>query len=85
MEVKGRKQQKMRPGDWVCSVCGNHNYSFRQECNRCRTEKKEKECRAYATANLSFFQALFVENLMFDARNYLLDDFQFQKKCHLCQ
>jgi hypothetical protein len=26
---------KFRRGDWICAACKNHNYSFRQTCNRC--------------------------------------------------
>lgn len=33
---------KPRPGDWVCLVCGNHNYSFRESCNRC--QKQTRAC-----------------------------------------
>mmetsp|Transcript_22965 Transcript_22965/g.46735 ORF Transcript_22965/g.46735 Transcript_22965/m.46735 type:complete len:151 (+) Transcript_22965:2-454(+) len=29
----------MRPGDWSCSKCGNHNYASRAECNRCGSAK----------------------------------------------
>eukprot|EP00747_Dinoflagellata_sp_TGD_P077398 gnl/TRDRNA2_/TRDRNA2_159576_c0_seq2.p1 gnl/TRDRNA2_/TRDRNA2_159576_c0~~gnl/TRDRNA2_/TRDRNA2_159576_c0_seq2.p1 ORF type:complete len:243 (+),score=26.32 gnl/TRDRNA2_/TRDRNA2_159576_c0_seq2:57-785(+) len=25
----------MRPGDWCCSQCGNHNYANRTHCNKC--------------------------------------------------
>lgn len=24
-----------RPGDWCCNRCSNHNYSFRDVCNKC--------------------------------------------------
>ncbi len=29
---------KFRKGDWICSACKNHNYSFRETCNRCRKQ-----------------------------------------------
>jgi len=29
----------MRPGDWLCQVCSNHNYASKQACNRCATPK----------------------------------------------
>lgn len=29
----------MRPGDWVCPSCMNHNYASRQACNKCRLPK----------------------------------------------
>lgn len=32
---------KMRPGDWMCPSCGNHNYASRVKCNRCQTPKPE--------------------------------------------
>jgi hypothetical protein len=25
----------LRRGDWICLYCYNHNFSFRQVCNRC--------------------------------------------------
>lgn len=28
-----------RPNDWGCESCGNTNFSFRQECNRCHTPR----------------------------------------------
>lgn len=31
---------KFRKGDWICAACKNHNYSFRQTCNRCRKQVK---------------------------------------------
>jgi hypothetical protein len=31
--------QAVRPGDWMCPDCGNHNYASRLRCNRC-TEPK---------------------------------------------
>lgn len=27
-----RKHNKPRYDDWICSICCNHNYSFRVEC-----------------------------------------------------
>lgn len=29
----------MRPGDWACPACGNHNYASRAVCNRCKAPK----------------------------------------------
>ncbi|KAI9117343.1 hypothetical protein K1719_011509 [Acacia pycnantha] len=26
-----------KPGDWMCSSCGTHNYASREECFRCKT------------------------------------------------
>lgn len=28
-----------REGDWMCSACGNHNYSSRMACNKCGVPK----------------------------------------------
>lgn len=32
----------VRAGDWVCLVCNNLNFSFRNECNRCQLQTKEQ-------------------------------------------
>ncbi|MBA45964.1 MAG: hypothetical protein CMB31_05200 [Euryarchaeota archaeon] len=32
-------QGQSRDGDWVCKGCGNNNFSFRTECNRCGKSK----------------------------------------------
>lgn len=37
---KNVQQSKPRNGDWVCLICGNHNYSFRETCNRCQKQTK---------------------------------------------
>ena len=29
----------MKPGDWNCPKCKNHNYAKRTVCNRCDTRK----------------------------------------------
>ena len=29
-----------RAGDWICNLCNNHNYSFREICNSCKTQTK---------------------------------------------
>lgn len=29
----------MRPGDWVCPGCANHNYASREACNKCKRSK----------------------------------------------
>lgn len=31
----------MRPGDWLCAQCGNHNYASRILCNRCQTPRSQ--------------------------------------------
>lgn len=40
-ERKGGKTRH-RAGDWVCIVCNNHNYSFREVCNRCKQQTKQQ-------------------------------------------
>lgn len=32
---KTPERQDLRRGDWICIFCHNHNFSFRQVCNRC--------------------------------------------------
>jgi len=32
----------LRAGDWVCLLCNNLNFSFRNECNRCQMQTKEQ-------------------------------------------
>jgi len=36
---KSKDASGMRPGDWSCPSCGNHNYADKMACNRCRTPK----------------------------------------------
>mmetsp|Transcript_18800 Transcript_18800/g.34090 ORF Transcript_18800/g.34090 Transcript_18800/m.34090 type:complete len:150 (+) Transcript_18800:67-516(+) len=36
-----KENEGVREGDWVCSNCSNLNYGFRQECNRCETDKSQ--------------------------------------------
>lgn len=31
----GKSQGNMRPGDWSCMQCGNHNFASRECCNKC--------------------------------------------------
>ena len=40
-ERKNNKNRH-RAGDWVCIMCNNHNYSFREVCNRCRQQTKQQ-------------------------------------------
>jgi len=32
---------QMRPGDWCCSSCGNHNYASKMACNKCQIPKMQ--------------------------------------------
>jgi len=41
-----------RAGDWVCLFCNNHNYSFREICNRCNVQTKVENLRQ----SLAFYQ-----------------------------
>ena len=41
-----------RAGDWVCLLCSNHNYSFREVCNRCNSQTKMSNLRQ----SLAFYQ-----------------------------
>lgn len=34
----GRPERRI--GDWVCTFCSNHNFSFRKRCNRCNKERE---------------------------------------------
>ena len=38
-ERKDRNQSEAREGDWTCKQCGNSNFAFRTECNRCGRNK----------------------------------------------
>jgi hypothetical protein len=40
---KGAKGGKadLPDGDWRCSGCGNHNYKFRDSCNKCGTKRDD--------------------------------------------
>ena len=31
----------MRPGDWMCPSCNNHNYADKVRCNRCKMPKPD--------------------------------------------
>ena len=39
---KKRKHHQIRAGDWVCLLCNNLNFSFRNLCNRCRVQSKKQ-------------------------------------------
>ena len=39
-QKKNQKPFMERSGDWICKKCKNLNFSFRQECNRCKFPKK---------------------------------------------
>ena len=35
-----KKHNQIRAGDWICNMCNNLNYSFRNVCNRCKVQTK---------------------------------------------
>lgn len=37
---KRGKESTHRAGDWICNLCNNHNYSFREVCNSCKVQTK---------------------------------------------
>lgn len=39
MSAMGNLGGNFRPGDWVCQKCANHNYSSREQCNKCSSPK----------------------------------------------
>jgi len=43
-KIKAQKgfSSNLRAGDWVCLICNNLNFSFRNECNRCQIQTKEQ-------------------------------------------
>ena len=46
MYGKYHQKKKTRPfaerqGDWICKLCKNLNFAFRNECNRCKMPKKD--------------------------------------------
>lgn len=38
-EKRSKVEANMRPGDWFCSSCGNHNFASRVTCRKCHTPK----------------------------------------------
>ncbi|KAL4470133.1 hypothetical protein ABPG72_016670 [Tetrahymena utriculariae] len=40
--INGNNTTTMRAGDWICLICNNLNFSFRNECNRCRMQTKQQ-------------------------------------------
>jgi hypothetical protein len=42
---KRGKDSGHRAGDWICNICNNHNYSFREVCNSCKTQTKIENLR----------------------------------------
>lgn len=41
--------KQLRPGDWVCPGCQNHNYASRTECNKCGQPKSQAPEPAYSS------------------------------------
>ena len=38
-KIRGFSDSNMKPGDWNCPKCKNHNFAKRDICNRCDTRK----------------------------------------------
>ena len=38
-----RSEIPSRGGDWNCCYCGNKNFQFRDECNRCKLPKNDAQ------------------------------------------
>ena len=38
-QSRGHENPNMKPGDWNCPKCKNHNFARRDVCNRCDTRK----------------------------------------------
>ena len=38
-QSRGHENPNMKPGDWICPKCKNHNFAKRDVCNRCDTRK----------------------------------------------
>jgi len=41
-KVQKNLNNSVRAGDWICLVCNNLNFSFRNECNRCQMQTKKQ-------------------------------------------
>ena len=46
---------KYRDGDWICHRCKNHNYSFRQTCNRCKKSAQRETDLFFSTETSPLF------------------------------
>ena len=53
-KVKNKKKKKfnVKKGDWVCYNCKNINFSFRDNCNRCKLNKEESEQKYIDAGNI---------------------------------
>ena len=60
-QQKKNKTYSHRAGDWVCILCNNHNYSFRDICNRCKKQTKTENLQQqlYLYQNENFNPNLF--------------------------
>ena len=39
--VANKPAREMRPGDWICPSCANHNFADKLFCNRCNLSKEK--------------------------------------------
>lgn len=58
----------IRAGDWVCLLCGNLNFSFRDECNRCQVQTKKEN---------------YLKSLLLVAENQKLSNLNLQERVPL--
>lgn len=42
LKASKANMHSIRAGDWVCLLCNNLNFSFRNECNRCQKQTKKQ-------------------------------------------
>lgn len=42
---KKKKDRWERKSDWICIICSNKNFDWRNECNKCRNPKEGSESR----------------------------------------
>lgn len=69
---KGKHHE--RAGDWVCAICKNLNFSFRNKCNRCQANKEENiEKSKDMTVNCNFRQPHMKPQIQYD--NLLVNTF----------
>mgnify|MGYP001055797962 CR=1 FL=1 len=36
-------EKQVKPGDWYCSSCSNHNFSWRRLCYRCGKQREDED------------------------------------------
>jgi len=73
--AKSRKNFIEREGDWICMICKNRNFSFRDLCNRCKLSRVESD-KLYVQHMNELMQIRryneFVQNQVFQQSNQYL-------------